>query len=461
MVNVFPRSPVDGLLYLPQLNGVGPQIPTGSGGDALGSFHKHILHRRSYLHPYTKETRSTDTFFASSPLEFTPVGQRHLFDITVKDANHYISYNGIVNKNCFDEITNFMPSQYNFLRGWLRTRDKNQRTRIVAAGNPPVSSDGEWVIERWGPWLDPDHACPAGDGELRWYATIDGIDTAVESREPIEHLGETIIPKSRTFIKSSVEDNPFLMESGYKSQLQSLPEPLRSQLLKGDFKAGIGDDPWQVLPTSWVREAQARWSAELKSGPMDSIGVDPARGGTDETVISRRHGRWFDELLTYPGKATPDGPAVASLIVSVMRDAAPIHVDIIGIGSSVYDHLKGNNIHVIGVNNAEGTDEVDMTGRLAFRNVRAWSYWMLREALDPKNDQNICLPHDPKLRADLCAPRWELTAGGVLVESKEKIKKRIGRSTDRGDAVVLANMKTRKYLGMYQPNRRKRLRVIK
>jgi hypothetical protein len=41
------------------------------------------------------------------------------------------------------------------------------------------------------------------------------------------------------------------------------------------------------------------------------------------------------------------------------------------------------------------------------------------------------------LRADLCAPTWSLTAGGILVESKDDIRRRLGRSTNKGDAVVM------------------------
>jgi hypothetical protein len=64
---------------------------------------------------------------------------------------------------------------------------------------------------------------------------------------------------SRTFIPSRVSDNPYLMGTGYMTQLQSLPEPLRSQMLYGDFHAGVQDDPWQVIPTAWVEAAMARW----------------------------------------------------------------------------------------------------------------------------------------------------------------------------------------------------------
>ena len=122
--------------------------------------------------------------------------------------------------------------------------------------------------------------------------------------------------------------------------LQSLPEPLRSQMLYGDFQAGIEDDAMQVIPTAWVELAQARWRKPDKLEPMDSLGVDVARGGRDQTILARRYGMWFDEPLTYPGKATPDGPTVAGLAIAARRDEAVIHIDVIGVGSSPYDFLK-------------------------------------------------------------------------------------------------------------------------
>jgi hypothetical protein len=42
------------------------------------------------------------------------------------------------------------------------------------------------------------------------------------------------------------------------------------------------------------------------------------------------------------------------------------------------------------------------------------------------------------LLADLCAPRWKLTPQGIRVELKEETRKRLGRSPDRADAVILA-----------------------
>jgi hypothetical protein len=74
----------------------------------------------------------------------------------------------------FDEITEFTRSIYSFIIGWNRTTIPGQRTRVICTGNPPIDSDGMWVVEDWAPWLDPDFYDPAQPGELRWYYYDDG-----------------------------------------------------------------------------------------------------------------------------------------------------------------------------------------------------------------------------------------------------------------------------------------------
>ncbi len=342
----------------------------------------------------------------------------------------------------FDELPDFTESQYIFIGAWNRTTVPGQRCRRVGAGNPPSTAEGEWVLRRWGPWLDATHPYPAKPAELRWYAMVEGKEIAVEDGKPFDFKGFLITPWSRTFIPAKVSDNPHLYDTGYMATLQALPEPLRSQLAFGDFTVGRDDDPWQVIPTEWVKAAQARWTPIAPPFvPMAAMGVDVARGGTDQTVLSTRRDGWFAPLLKYPGTTTPDGPAVATLVVKAITDKPALNVDVIGVGASVYDTLKSHpGLTVNGINFGEGSSARDRSGKLAMRNKRSEAYWRLRESLDPVKGDNIALPPDDELRSDLCAGRWSLTTSGILIESKEDIKKRIGRSTDCGDAVALCNM---------------------
>ena len=344
----------------------------------------------------------------------------------------------------FDEAANFLEAQVRALLGWLRSVDPTQRCQALLTFNPPTTAEGRWITAFFAPWLDKKHPKPAQPGELRWFAMIDGEEVEVPNGEPFQHGADLIKPMSRTFIPSRVSDNPYLMGTGYMATLQSLPEPLRSQMLYGDFNAGIEDDPWQVIPTAWVEAAQARWKRPDKLAPMDSLGVDVARGGRDNTIIARRHGMWFDEALVYPGSATPNGPTVAGLTIAAKRDDAVVHIDVIGVGSAPYDFLNEAGQQVVGVNVAESATGTDKSGRLRFKNLRSELVWRMREALDPTNNTGIALPPDPQLLADLTAYTWELSGSTIYVASREDIIEKIGRSPDFGSAYVLGLIDTPK-----------------
>jgi hypothetical protein len=63
----------------------------------------------------------------------------------------------------------------------------------------------------------------------------------------------------------------------------------------------------------------------------------------------------------------------------------------------------------------------------------------MRELLDPTSGADLELPPDDLLIGDLTAPKWRVMSGGrIQVESKDDIRKRLGRSTDSGDAVIQA-----------------------
>src|SRR5262249_5668616 len=110
----------------------------------------------------------------------------------------------------------------------------------------------------------------------------------------------------------------------------------------------------------------------------------------------------------------------------------------IGYGSSCCDALAEKIGRLaVAVNVALPTDFYDRSGKYRLTNVRAACYWRLREALDPEHGDGLMLPPDQELLSDLCAPRFEVRASGIAVEAKERLKERIGRSPDVGDAAAL------------------------
>lgn len=345
----------------------------------------------------------------------------------------------------WDEAPQFDEFTFRFVNAWNRTTVPGQRCRVVAAGNPPTRPEEEWVLQYWGPWLDPQHPNPAEPGELRWFAVLDGEDVEVEGPAPIpwKKEPEPIIPRSRTFIPARLSDNPVLAATGYAATLQGLPEPLRSQLLYGDMAAGRADDDWQLIPTEWVRQSMRMWrEAKKPDVTLSSSALDVAMGGEDEAVLAKLYGRWVAPLKSWPGSQLVDGPTI---MVKVLPEIESMKVPfLIDIGASAGGsavtafQMSFPTLPVRPVPFGNGSQYKDKTGRLEMINLRAEMYWRLKEALDPSSGEVLLLPDDRQLLTELCSIRWKAVGNGkAQVEAKRDIKKRIGRSTDRADAVAM------------------------
>jgi hypothetical protein len=338
----------------------------------------------------------------------------------------------------FDEVSDFTESQYRFISIWNRSADPEQRCRVVACGNPPTTPEGLWVVRYWAPWLDETHPVPAEPGELRWFLG----DKEVDGPGPHLFEGKKVFARSRTFIPAALEDNLDLVESGYDSVLANLPEELRQAYRDGRFDTVLRDDAYQVNPTPWIRAAQQRWTEKPPAGiPQCAIGVDVAQGGDDQTVLSIRHDGWFAPLISIPGKQTPTGASVAGLVLQHRRGNSRVIIDMGGgYGGSALEHLKSNDIDAIGFKGSEGSVRRTSDKQLAFVNKRSEAYWKFREALDPgqPGGSPIALPADPALVADLAAPKFQVGPRGIAITEKTKLVKDLGRSPDKGDAVVMA-----------------------
>lgn len=205
----------------------------------------------------------------------------------------------------------------------------------------------------------------------------------------------------------------------------------------GEF---CSSDEDSVIPLAWVEAAMARWEANRTQprAPFTCCGVDVARSGADFTVIAPRYGRRIEELRH---SHLEDTMATTGRVVGVLQGAGSGYavVDVIGIGAGVVDRLREMRLPVEAFNAGEGTPRTDMSGELGYVNKRSAAWWTMRELLDPGNGFEIELPPDDLLTGDLTAPHWRVTSGGrIQVESKDDIRKRIGRSTDSADAVIQA-----------------------
>lgn len=371
----------------------------------------------------------------------------------------------------FDEGAQLSREKVQFVIGWNRSVIPDQRCRVVIASNPPMSGEGEWLIEWFAPWIDPAYPKPAKDGELRWAVTAfdrdastlwvesgaplfftTDIDYRLATPEEIEARHERVkTPLTRTFIRSRLDNNPYLAGTDYRSRLQNMRQEVRRALLEGDFMASRKDHEWQVIPTEWVKLAQRRWKEHPPRGAvMEAIGVDVAQGGADDTVLAPRYRTpddslvWYAPLIEVPGVETPNPSDVSARVIRERRNGAAIIIDVGGgYGGGPMERLTDNKIEVTGFNGAKKTEAKTRDGSLGFYNLRAWAWWRFGEALNPDNGPEaplIAIPDDPRILAELTAVRYKMRGTDILVESKEDLKKadRLGRSPDRADAIVMA-----------------------
>lgn len=206
----------------------------------------------------------------------------------------------------------------------------------------------------------------------------------------------------------------------------------------GNFHAGDEDS---VIPLTWVEAANERWLEWDEGGRPEPPGphvdgVDVARSGEDSTVIAIRRGPVTVELR----RSSKEDTMQTTGRVKGHLDSDPLAtaiVDVIGIGAGVLDRLREQGCRAEAFNASAGTGNHDASGELGFINTRSAAWWLTRELLDPSRNPDAALPVDDLLLGDLTAPKWKIMSGGkIQVESKDDIRKRIGRSTDAGDAVV-------------------------
>ncbi len=200
-----------------------------------------------------------------------------------------------------------------------------------------------------------------------------------------------------------------------------------------------GDDA--LISLRDVEAAAERWTPP--EGTPRGTGTDVARFGSDETVLIAIHkGGVVAPAMVRKGQ---DTMATAGLIKSLGCLANA--VDDTGLGGGVTDRLNEQQYPVLGVNFGESAQDKER-----FVNRRTELWWNLRESL---RAGRLALPADHQLHADLTNVKYGMdSAGRIRLEAKDAIKKRLGRSPDRGDALALATWVFEEWHGateLYQP----------
>ena len=188
-----------------------------------------------------------------------------------------------------------------------------------------------------------------------------------------------------------------------------------------------------IIPLNYIElayEKEHRKKLEEAGGPL-RLGVDPARFGNDETVITPRYGGFIPEqAITFKEGTT----ATAGRILQYSSPRPVfIGIDVDGLGGGVYDTLADSNIDgIVEIhNNAKALP--DATG-LTFANLASQLWWRARELFIAGE---LAIPKDDKLIMQLSTRKYKFTGRGLTVESKDDWKARYkGKSPDRADSLI-------------------------
>ncbi|MCP4650295.1 MAG: phage portal protein [PVC group bacterium] len=246
-------------------------------------------------------------------------------------------------------------------------------------------------------------------------------------------VSNNILPTNYAFIQALVGDNPY-REKGRIDKLKGITNKAkRERLLLGNWN--YEDEPDQLINYEWLDNAQSVLHLKGKH----TGGSDIARYGDDKSIISIMDGNALINLFEYEGLSTDKmADKIQEKINEFTIDADLFGVDGVGLGAGTVDALHRRDINIVDIVSGERAVEMADNGQYAFFNLRSQMWWMMREEL--RTGAIAIKIHNDKLFEDLTAPKYEIVGDRTIkVESKDSIKKRIGRSTDYGDAFVYNN----------------------
>ena len=200
----------------------------------------------------------------------------------------------------------------------------------------------------------------------------------------------------------------------------------------------------QFISVNVVDEAMRREKYKDNTAPI-IIGVDPARFGSDSTVIAVRQGRDVIAIKRHKGDDTME---TVGRVIEAIEEYQPalVNIDEGGLGAGVVDRLKEQRYKIKGVNFGNKAKNGMMYG-----NKRAEMWGDMREWL-----KSAAIPTDRYLKSDLISPMMKPDSkGSIFLESKKDMRARGLASPDAADAIALTfafPVAHREYTGIIRKN---------
>ena len=235
------------------------------------------------------------------------------------------------------------------------------------------------------------------------------------------------LPQNMRFVPALPLDNPHLPAS-YIEMLKSLPPNQRRRLLEGDWNYMDESDnlfDFDSISNSVFRNVPQGTSKRY-------ISVDVARFGSDRSVAIVWDGLVVLEVLIYTKLSTTElSSEIKELIAKYGVHPNNVIVDSDGVGGGVADQIRGTNF----VNNSKALHEQN------FSNLKSQCYVKLSEMF--KEGQISLNIMDPTITDELTQELLAIKLkdmdkdNKVAVQSKDEMKKILGKSPDLSDALMM------------------------
>lgn len=297
----------------------------------------------------------------------------------------------------------------------------NEDARILAIGNPddPLTEFAEVCAGA------PEDGT-SGFSKLGWWViTISVFETPNFTDEHVPENMRPMLP-SKVWLEE-------------RRQRWGEESPLWISKVLGRFPEDAADG---VIPWSWLQKCKGE-EATANIGPLRvpvELGVDV--GGSeqgDETVIRARAGlRILPDVWRLQ---TGDSEVIVDKVMEAIKEveATSVKVDAIGVGFGVVGSLKRRvrtevswPVAVHGVTVADAATQPER-----FTNLKAEIWWEIGREYARLRTLDVTDVDDETL-LELSAPKFKEVNQRIQIESKADVRKRIGRSTDNADALLLA-----------------------
>jgi len=248
-----------------------------------------------------------------------------------------------------------------------------------------------------------------------------------------------------------VTDNPlFIPGAASRSGLERIlnrfgrGNPMAESRTRGISPSSAIDS---LIKIEWIKSAIDKLTEYLDENDevrVDSIpgkkglGADVANSEFgDKAALARGKGEFMYNIVDFQ---CPDANQLGHQIYLISKEEnippENIGIDGVGVGAGTVNTLKEYGYTQRNINIQSSATPVSADGVEQFNNLRSQMWWQMREDL---RLSTIGIIDDEDLVADLLAPKFRTERGKIVVESKEEIKKRLGRSPNKGDAVVYWN----------------------